>query len=93
MLQDFLEEKDCLESLEELGFLGGLDSLVRKVRGGTLVLLACLLALFHQSSWRRETLETPEAAAFPASPDPEVTRVCQVYLVARVCLDFLVSLS
>lgn len=34
-----------------------------------------------------------EAAAFPVSPDPEVTRVCQVCLVVRVCLVFLVTLS
>lgn len=43
--------------------------------------------------WRKENLERPEPAAFPASPDREVTRVCRVCLVVRVCLDFLVSLS
>lgn len=42
---------------------------------------------------RKENPESTEAAAFLASPDPEVTKVCQVCLVARVCLDFLVTLS
>lgn len=70
-----------------------LDSLDRKVREDTLAFLAFLVFLFHQGWWRKETPDSLEAVAFLASLDPEVTKVCQVYLVARVCLDFLASLS
>lgn len=54
---------------------------------------ACPVSLSDQSLWREENLEPLAVAAFLASLDPEVTRVCQVHLVVRVCLDFLVSLS
>lgn len=40
-----------------------------------------------------ENREPPEGAVFLASLDPEVTKVCRVYLDVRVCLDFLVLLS
>lgn len=43
--------------------------------------------------WKEVNQEHLEAAAFLASPDAEVTRVCQVSLVVRVCLDFPVTLS
>lgn len=76
-----------------MDFQVDLDSLDRKVREDTLVFLACLVFLFHQGWWRKETLDTPEAVAFLASLDPEVTKVCRVYLGVRVCLDFPASLS
>lgn len=70
-----------------------LDTLDRKVREDTPVLLACLALFFHQASWKKEILDILEATAFLASPDPEVTRVSRASLVVRVCLDFLVLLS
>lgn len=70
-----------------------LDTLDRKVREDTPVLLACPPFLFHQVLWRKEIPDSLEATASPASLDPEVTRVSQVSLVVRVCLDFLVLLS
>lgn len=82
-----------MEGLEETDYLAVPDTLDRKVREDILVPLACLVSLVHQSLWREESPEPLEVAAFLASPDPEVTRVCQVHLVVRVCLDFLVSLS
>lgn len=92
-LQDFLEVKGLLEALEEMDFQVDLDSLDRKVREDTPALLACPVFLFHQSWWRKETLDFPGATAFLASLDPEVTKVCRVYLVVRVCLDFPALLS
>lgn len=82
-----------VEALEEMDFQVDLDSLDRKVREDTPAVLVCLVFLLHQGWWRRETLDSQEAVAFLASLDPEVTKVCRVYLVVRVCLGFPASLS
>lgn len=82
-----------LEGLEEMGSLAVLDTPDRKVREDIQVCPACQVLAFRHSLWRKETQETPQEAAFLASLDPEVTKVCQACLVVRVCLDFLVTLS
>lgn len=82
-----------LEVLEEMASLAVPDTPDRKVREDTRDAPACPLHTSEQSLQRKENPEPPEAAAFLASPDPEVTRVCQVCPVVRVCLDFLVTPS
>lgn len=72
---------------------GGLDSRDRKVREDSLDLPDCLLFLFQLSVWTKGNQEPPEQVVYRASPGPEVTKVFRVYLVVRVCLDFLVLLS
>lgn len=82
-----------LEEEEEMESLAVQDTLDRKVRGDTPASPVPLVLLIPQAMRRKETPVSLEAVAFLASPDPEVTKVCQAYLVVRVCLDFLVSLS
>lgn len=65
-----------------------LDTPDRKVKEDILASPAQPLFPFHQSLWRKENPEPPEAVGFLASPDPEGTRVCQVCPGVRVCLDF-----
>lgn len=87
------EARDCPEGLAEMDFLVDLDTLDRKVSVGTLAPPACPEKSIRHSTWRKETPETQEATDFPASPDPEATKVCRGCLVGRVCLDFLVMRS
>lgn len=91
--QGLAEAKEQLEGLEEMDSPVVPDTPDRKVREDTPVSPARPLLLSDQSLWRKENLDSTEAAASPASLDPEVTKVCQGCLVARVCLDFLVTLS
>lgn len=70
-----------------------LDTWDKKVKEAILVLLACPLYIIHLRLWRKENQEPLEPTAFLASLVLEVTRACQVCLVVRVCLDFLVWLT
>lgn len=64
------------------------DTLDRKVKEDTLDLLAYPLFHLHHGLWKKENQEPQELAAYLVSLDPEVTKVCQVCPVVRVCLDF-----
>lgn len=70
-----------------------LDSLDRKVTEDTPASLVPPLLLIDQSLWRKENQGPPVVMVSLASLDPEVTRVCQVCPVVRVCLDSLVLQS
>lgn len=79
--------------MEETDPPAGLDTRDRKVSEDSRAPEGPRPALFHRSTWRKENREPREAAACLVSPDPEVTKVSQVFRVVRVCLDFPVSLS
>lgn len=82
-----------MESLEEMVSQADQDSLDRKVTEDTPAPLVHPPLLIDQSLLRKENLEPLVSTAFLVSLDQEVTRVCQVCLVVRVCLDSLVLLS
>lgn len=85
--------KVFLENLEEVDSLEALASLDRKVKEGTQASLVPLESLAPRSSWRKETMATQASVVYPASPDPEVTKVSPVSLGDRVCLVCLASPS
>lgn len=80
-------------SLEETVSQVDQDSLDRKVTEDTPAPLVHPPLLIDQSLLRKEDLEPLVSTAFLVSLDQEVTRVCLVCLVVRVCLDSLVLLS
>lgn len=85
--------KVFLENPEEADSPEALASPDRKVKEGTPASLVSLESLAPHSSWRKETMASRASAVYPASPDPEVTKVSPVSLGVRVCLVCLASPS